>query len=219
MRSRLRFLWVPFLSGSGPGTLCCLLSASPSLARIWSKSRKERGPPAPLGMRSSSISGHPGLPSTKILWLACLMGISLPGCLLLVIFWLLTTSLCFFAVNPQLSLLHSELNFISLLFCNSSEKSLSYHFNKHQSNFFFLNFTHQKPLKWLWIISRTSGPTSPSVENHRELTLRGSASLDRNPGAPFTPLGSGFHCWEALPPCQAQSLSSLLLIDLNSAFL
>ena len=130
LRSSLRFLWVPFLSGSGPGSLCCLLSASPTLARIWSQSRKERGPSAPLGMRSSSISSHPGLPSAKILWLVCLMGISLPGCLLLVIFWLLTISLCLFAVNPQLSLLYSELNFISLLVCNSSEKSLSYHFNK-----------------------------------------------------------------------------------------
>ena len=98
---------------------------SPILARIWSQSTEEHG-----ATRPALVGDHPqylvtGLPSAKILWLVCLMGISLPGCLLLVIFWLLTTSLCLFAVNPQLSLLHSELSLISLLFYNSSEKSLT----------------------------------------------------------------------------------------------
>lgn len=77
----------------GPCPVFCL--PSPILARIWSQSTKERG-----ATRPALVWDHPqylvtqGCLQQKILWLVCLMGISLPGCLLLVIFWLLTTSLC-----------------------------------------------------------------------------------------------------------------------------
>lgn len=129
----------------GPCPVFCL--TSPILARIWSQSTKERG-----ATRPALVCDHPqylvtqGCLQQKILWLVCLMGISLPGCLLLVIFWLLTTSLCLLWILSCLCYILSWASCEAHLppIFPPSEKSLSYHFNKHQSSFFFffLNFTH-----------------------------------------------------------------------------
>lgn len=107
----------------------------PILARIWSQSTEELGPPAPLWYAIILNIWSPRAAFSKNP-MACLFNGHLPTRMSPLSNFLTTDHLSLFAVNPQLSLLHSELSLIPLLFYSSSEKSLFYHFNKHQSSFF-----------------------------------------------------------------------------------
>lgn len=146
------------------------------------------GPPARFVCESSSVSGHPGAAFSKKS-VTCLFNCdNLPVHLRIVC--------CESSAVAIFVAFHLPLFTIAL-------KSLSYHFNKHQSDFFQQNLPASAA--WKLLSHRDLGPTSPSVETRTGKLSRFEFSTPVSKGPIRFPWEAGFIV-EALPPFRARSL-------------